>query len=230
MNEAFDEELRALYAERGVVGPQGQLPFVGARYERGGLVILSKALRGEGHGPSGLRADGLSAHQTLSAGAGGGAWTEAATLAAVWLEAGGVELPRNGSMYGFDGLAQALEQVAVVPSIKWASAPVAQDESTGGAGQVLFPELGVLQPNRLLVIGGRDAARTLRRGMPARLCASAHASVRAGRRQSKLVVERRWHPDLAKVDLLVVSRGKVTQTAPVLRTLLTRWSSQRGVR
>ena len=83
MNEAFDEELRALYAERGVVGPQGQLPFVGARYERGGLVILSQALRGEGHGPSGLRADGLSAHQTLSAGARVGAWTEAATLGAV---------------------------------------------------------------------------------------------------------------------------------------------------
>lgn len=189
-------------------------PWIGSAYYPGGLALLVDdvgSIGGLDFERGGLRRRVESIRARLLDGKGGrppAAWARLLSYAAAWFESQGAQVERWRGGYSPAGLVEVLEHVAVVAQVKCANSgrasPASQLMWTRCLGQVTGPELSAISPRRVIAIGESRAVAALRSHMPHRVSPPIVAAVGRGRRRVEVVRERRYHPDLATLDLLFV--------------------------
>lgn len=203
-------------------------PWIGSKYEHGGILVVLENLRDYGGfdlgstapPTSGMRLLGMAARHAFAKGerrlfgnseyAGTTVWYRAVSYAAVWSGVSGdidLRWDAPGQVAGAS-LVDALDRIAIVQHIKCSPLRGRGEQSSSmwrNCGEhLLLPELATLRPSRVIVLGTSDNAYAVRSwvmpGTPGR-----HHEVRVsvGKRRARIAVERR-NLQYGPVDVLVV--------------------------
>lgn len=221
--ECWRGERAARHPARNTPAAALSAPYIGHRYNVGGLAIVLENLRNYGGWDitpqprvgmrflaNAARAGIAKGHKVLFRGGGyrgTNVWYRAVAYAAEWLGCDGINGSSTSGTMSPTTVAEALDFIALLQHVKCSPMGGRSDQNANmwqNCGpHVLAHELQVLRPGQLIVLGQGDNATAMRSLLPRLVTTFVTETVKLGRRTTRIVLERRLGPT-GDVDVLFV--------------------------